>query len=138
MAETKQYTTPEQTAYAVILDWGMKVGFVILVATFLLYVLGIASPHIPVDDLPRYWTMPVGEYLKAADVHPGWTWLALVGKGDFMNFVGIAFLSAVTILCYARILPILVAARDNVYTAIAVLEILVLTLAASGILAAGH
>jgi hypothetical protein len=137
-SDNKQYTTPEQLAYATWLDWGMKIGFVMLLASFALYMFGVITPHVPVDELPKYWSMPVGEYLKAADVHTGWSWLHLVGKGDFLNFIGIAFLSAVTIVCYLRILPILFKNKDTVYAVIAVLEVLVLVLAASGILVVGH
>jgi uncharacterized membrane protein len=129
--------TEEQLAYATLLDVGMKVGLVMLVLTFIVYVFGILTPHIPVNDLPKYWAMPVKEYLKATDIHPGWAWLANVGKGDFLNFLGIAFLSAVTIICYMRIIPILMKKKDSVYTALAVIEVLVLVLAASGILRGG-
>lgn len=138
MTEKKQYATPEQLVYARVLDGGMKIGFVVLVAVFALYLLGVFEPHVPVSDLPRYWGMPVGEYMKAANVHAGWSWVHLVGKGDFMNFAGIAFLGGVTIFCYARILPILFRNGDRVYGAIGILEVAVLLLAASGILTAGH
>ncbi len=133
-----KYVTPEQLAYATLLNWGMIIGFVTLVASFILYAFGILTPHVPLEHLPHYWKMPVGEYLKAADVHIGWSWLHLVHKGDFLNFIGIAFLSGVTIACYLRILPILFKNKDMVYVAIAILEVLVLALAASGILASGH
>jgi hypothetical protein len=132
-----QYATPEQLVYADLLDMGMKVGFALLVITFLLYVSGIIEPHVPLSDLPHYWSMPVGEYLRAADVHTGWSWLGLIGKGDFMNFAGIALLGAVTIGCYIRILPLLLKNRDTVYGLVAIAEVLVLALAASGILVGG-
>jgi hypothetical protein len=138
MEEINQYTSAEQLAYAGWLDRGMKIGFVVLVASFLVYLLGWAAPHVPVDQLPELWKLPAAQYLKAADVHTGWAWLQLAGKGDYMNFVGIAFLSAVTIFCYLRILPIVLAEGDKVYTAIVVLEVAVLVLAASGVLVAGH
>jgi hypothetical protein len=79
----------------------------------------------------------VKEYLEATHIHPGWSWLGMVGKGDFLNFIGIAFLAGVTILCYIRIIPILFRKKDQVYGIIAVIEVLVLALAASGILRAG-
>jgi hypothetical protein len=132
-----QYATTEQLAYADLLDMGMKLGFALLVVTFLLYVTGIIEPHIPLSELPRYWSMPVGEYLRAADVHRGWSWVELIGKGDFMNFVGITLLAAVTIVCYLRILPLLFKNRDTVYGILAILEVLVLALAASGLLVGG-
>ena len=54
-----------------------------------------------------------------------------------MNFLGIAFLAGVTIVCYLRILPILFAKKDRIYALIALLEVLVLSLAASGLLSSG-
>ena len=62
----------------------------------------------------------------------------MLDKGDFLNFVGIAILAGVTILCYLAIVPTLLRKKDNAYLTMAILEVLVLTLAASGILAVGH
>ena len=133
----KLKATEEQLAYAKLLDMGMKLGLVMLVISFVIYVGGIFAPHVPVGDLPKYWSMPVKDYLKATDIHAGWSWLAMVGKGDFLNFIGIAFLSAVTIFCYMRIIPILFRKKDSVYGILAIVEVLVLVLAASGILKGG-
>lgn len=134
----RTYASAEQLVYASWLDVGMKVGFVALVASFAAYLFGLVTPHVAHDEVVRLWTLPVSEYLKATNTHTGWSWVYFIGKGDYLNFVGIAFLSGVTIACYARILPVLFAARDRVYAAIAVVEILVLGLAASGLLVVGH
>lgn len=138
MEPNKQFVSEEQFVYAGWLDIGMKLGFVLLLGTFFIYLSGVTTPHVPVTELPLYWSMPVNEYLQAANVHTGWSWLSLVGKGDFMNFIGIAFLSGVTIACFLRIAPILFRNGDTVYGVIAVLEVLVLALAASGVLVVGH
>lgn len=127
----------EQLAYATILDKGMKVGLLMLIISFIIYLTGILTPYIPVNDLPKYWGMSVHKYLEATGIHPGWTWLRLVGKGDFLNFIGIAFLSGVTAVCYIRIIPILFRKKDMAFGIIAILEVLVLVLAASGILKSG-
>jgi hypothetical protein len=129
--------TEEQLAYAQLLDGGMKLGLLALVVTFLVYVSGALPARIPVADLPRYWSMPVKEYLAATGVHPGWGWVGLIGHGDFLNFVGIAFLAGVTLVCYLAIVPIFVRKKDLVFAGIAILEVLVLALAASGVLDAG-
>lgn len=133
----KLQATEEQLAYSKLLDLGMKVGLVALVVTFFIYVFGIFSPYIPVEELPNYWKLPVKEYLKITGIHPGWTWLSLVGKGDFLNFIGIVFLAGVTILCYIRIIPILFRKKDTTYAILAIIEVLVLVLAASGVLKSG-
>ncbi len=129
--------TEEQLAYAQLLDVGMKLGLLALLVTFAVYVTGALPARIPVEDLPRYWSMPVKEYLAATGVHPGWGWVSLLGHGDFLNFVGIAFLAGVSLVCYLAIVPIFVRKKDLVYAAICVLEVLVLALAASGVLNAG-
>jgi hypothetical protein len=129
--------TEEQLAYAKLLDLGMKVGLLSLVVTFAIYLSGILTPHIPVNELPKFWSMSVHKYLETTGIHPGWSWLGMLGKGDFLNFTGIAFLAGVTLLCYVRIIPILFRKKDTVYGLIAILEVVVLALAASGILKSG-
>jgi hypothetical protein len=133
----KLKATEEQLAYAKLLDQGMKLGLLALVVTFIIYISGILSPFIPVQDLPKYWKLPVTEYLEQTGIHPGWTWLGFVGRGDFLNFLPIAFLAGVTIMCYIRIVPILFRKKDTTYAALAIIEVLVLVLAASGILKSG-
>lgn len=137
-ANGKQYASKEQLVYAGVLDRGMKIGFVMLVLTFVVYLFGFSAPHVPHEQLAQLWGKPVGEYLRATNTRSGWTWVSMIGKGDYINFVGIVVLSSVTVICYLRILPILISCRDKIFTAIAVLEVLVLALAASGILASGH
>jgi hypothetical protein len=135
--DKKTLATEEQIAYAKLLDNGMKAGFLGLVITFFVYLSGILTPHVPVSDLPLYWKMPVHKYLAAANIAPGWSWLNMLAKGDFLNFIGIAFLAGVTITCYLRIIPVFFKKKDPVYGILAVIEVLVLSLAASGLLKAG-
>jgi len=129
--------TEEQLAYAHLLDRGMKIGLLSLVVTFVVYMTGLLPPHVPVADLPRVWAMPVKGYLAATGSIAGWGWLRMLDKGDFLNFVAIAFLSGVTIACYLAVLPVFLRKRDRAYAALSVAEVLVLALAASGLLAVG-
>ena len=126
-----------QFAYARLLDVGMRLGLLLLLITSAVYMLGLAAPHIPVGDLPKYWSLPVKKYLAAAGVQAGWGWLSMLHKGDFLNFVGIAFLSGITILCYVAISPIFFRKKDMVYAWLSIAEVLVLALAASGVLTVG-
>jgi len=129
--------TEEQLAYAAILDKGMKFGLLMLMVTFTVYLTGILTPYLPVRDLPNYWGMPVHDYLAKTGIPHGWSWVGLIGHGDFLNFVGIVFLAGVTIVYYIRIIPILFRKKDTVYAVIAIIEVLVLVLAASGVLKTG-
>ena len=136
----------EQLVYAKVLEIGMYIGLVILFITFALYVSRAVTPAVPLDQVSNYWSQGVDDYLEAMNddflhlEHPptGWAWVTMLGKGDFLNFVGIAILAGITILCYLAIVPSLFRKKDNAYLAMALLEVFVLALAASGILAVGH
>lgn len=141
MAEVETNTvkaSEEQTLYANVLAVGMYAGLALLLLTFAVYVLGIMDPYLSFADLPKYWQMSSTDYLEAANVEQGWGWVALLGYGDFLNFLGIALLAGVTIICYLSITPLLIRNKDFIYATIALLEVFILALAASGILAAGH
>ncbi|MFN3406363.1 MAG: hypothetical protein ACK40E_01340 [Caldimicrobium sp.] len=127
----------EQLAYAVILDWGMKLGLLAIVITFLIYIFQIMPPYIPFNELTKLWKLNVHQFLEATGISSGWTWLKLITKGDFLNFLPIAFLAALTIFCYVRIIPIFLRKKDRVYTILALIQVLILLLAASGLLKVG-
>ena len=141
-----QETQGEQILYAKVLGIGMSIGLVTLFITFGLYVSGALAPAVPLDQVSNYWHLGVQEYLEVVNrdyLHmehspTGWAWVTMLAKGDFLNFVGIAILSGVTIVCYLAIVPTLLRKKDNAYVAMALLEVIVLSLAASGILAVGH
>ncbi|NWF75263.1 MAG: hypothetical protein HXY53_01580 [Nitrospirae bacterium] len=133
----KLKATEEQLTYARVLDLGMKIGLLILIVFFIIYVTGILPSYIPVNDLPKYWKLSVHQYLDATGIQQGWTWLKLLNRGDFLNFFGIAFLAGVTIICYIAVIPIFFRKKDKVYGVLAIIEVLVLLLAASGVLKTG-
>ena len=129
--------TPEQILYAKLLEIGMYMGLLILFITFALYAFGVMDPYIPLENISKYWTMNVNDYLHHTNIKAGWAWVGMLKYGDFINFVGIVILAGVTILCYAAIIPTLLKNKDRVYTVLALLEVIILTVAASGILGAG-
>jgi uncharacterized membrane protein len=129
--------TPEQILYAKFLEIGMYIGLLILLITFGLYAFGVMDPYIPLNKISKYWSMNVNDYLHHADIKAGWAWLGMLKYGDFLNFIGIAILAGVTILCYAAIVPTLLKNKDRVYAVLALLEVIILTVAASGILGTG-
>lgn len=137
MTNEKTKASEEQLAYANILNFGMWFGLAILIITFFIYISGVLPSYVSIDDLPKYWTMRVHDFNVALNAPTGWGWVAKVGKGDYLNFVGIAILSGLTILCYLRILPILNRKKDTAYVVLAIAEVLVLSLAASGLLKVG-
>jgi hypothetical protein len=137
MANEKTRASEEQMAYAGVLNIGMWLGLALLVITFFVYISGVLPTFVPINDLPKYWTMRVHDFNLALHAPTGWGWTAFIGKGDYLNFVPIAVLAGLTILCYLVILPILARKKDTPYLVIAIVEVLVLALAASGLLKVG-
>ena len=139
--DTTPVSTPgaseEQKRYAAVLGVLMKVGFVLLVITFILYLIGVPKPHVPVGDVSKYWGLKGERYLEAIDVEKGWSWVTRLGEGDFLNFAPIALLASVTAVCYLTIIPIFLKKKDAVFAVLAGLEIIVLVLAASGVIPSG-
>jgi hypothetical protein len=129
--------TEEQLLYANILNKGMLVGLLGLIVTFIIYGAGILEPKIPLEQVQNYWVMPVSDYLQQSGIHAGWAWLGNLGYGDMLNFLPIAFLSLLTIVCYLAILPGLMRKKDTAYVVLVIVEVVVLAVAASGILGSG-
>lgn len=121
--------------YARWLDHATRVGFAVSLVAFLVYVSGLVPAFIPPADLPRYWTLPVDRFIAATGAPQQWAWLALIGYGDVLNLAAVALLALVTPACYARLLPKLLEQRDWLQLALASAQVVVLLLAASGLLA---
>lgn len=127
----------EQLIYAELLFWGCWGSIALMIVTYLLYLFGIIDPYIPIKTVQQLWHLPSDEFLKQTNIHPGWTWITLIGKSDFLNFIGIAILGLLTIIGYLTLIPAYLKEGDKLYATIATLEVIVLLLAASGILGSG-
>lgn len=121
--------------YARWLDGASQAGFAISLGAFLLYVGGVLPAYLPLEDLPRYWTLPVHRFIEITGAPQGWAWLGQLRYGDALNLAAVALLGLVTPVCYARLLPALVAEREWVQAALALAQLVVLVAAASGLLA---
>lgn len=121
--------------YARWLDVATKVGFAVSLAAFLVYVSGWVPAFLPPADLPRYWSLPVGRFIAATGAPQQWSWLRLLGYSDVLNLGALALFALVTPACYARLVPRLLAQRDWLQLALACAQVVVLLVAASGVLA---
>jgi hypothetical protein len=136
--ESKAPVSEEQLRYAVLLDWGAKIGFAVMVLGFANYVLGLLPHHVPVAQLPGLWSLPLAEYLARTATPTGWRWLVLLAEGEFPGLAGIALLAGCSVVCLTAVAAVYARRGDRIYAAICTLEIAVLVFAASGILTTGH
>lgn len=137
MSNDKPKASEEQLVYANLLGKGALAGLGLLVSTFIVYISGILPNVVNFDSIQVYWKLRVVEYIHQTNSPTGWSWFGLLNNGDMLNFLGVAVLAGMTLICYLRIIPIFVRKKDTPYLIIAVLEIAILLLAASGILTAG-
>jgi hypothetical protein len=135
--ELKETHDPIQLRYARWLAWGTRVGLACLVLAFAAYVLGVA-PHVPIERLPVLWELSAPELLGETGVKPGWHWASLLHRSDMLLIAAIALLSSISVACVAAVIPAFAKRGDRVFVAICVLQIAVLLLAASGLLAGTH
>lgn len=134
----ERYASPEQLRYALVLGTGVKLGFVLLLVTFFLYLSGVLQPLIPVEQLPKYWGLPVDEFVRATGTPTGWGWLSQLARGDLLNLAGIALLAGISAIASASVLPVFARQREIAHLVICVLQIVVLVVSASGILSRWH
>ena len=128
----------EQLRYARLLDWGTNLGLVVLVLSFGAYVFGLVAPFVPLDQLARAWSQPVGTYLEMTASPTGWGWLALAQHGDIAGLVGIVILAGCSLICLLALVPMYLRRGDRAFAALCLAEVAVVALAASGWLSGGH
>lgn len=132
-------TAPQEARrYALLLDWGTRVGLLLLSVSFFAYVSGLVDPHVPLEHLPHLWILPVDEYLQATASPLGWGWLGKIHLGDYSNLLGIALLASCSIPPLLAVLLLFRQQQAPAYAIISAAVVLVLLLAASGWLSAGH
>ncbi len=132
------HIAPEQIRYAEWLRWSGWFGLALLVVAALLYVAGVLAPHVPVDELPRVWKMPSRELAAHIGGHGHWDWVALLHKGDMLSLLGIAVLAGCSALPLLAVVGIYLRRGDRLFALLCVLQVAVLVLAASGLVAVGH
>ena len=127
----------EQVLYANILFIGAWGGIAILLLTYFIYASGIIAPHVDKMTVIQHWGQGVHEYLTATQSPQGWGWVGLLGRGDYLNFLGLALLAGMTIFCYFFLVKGYFRQKDWTYMILCACEILVLLVAASGLLGSG-
>ena len=121
----KVTVSPAQLRYATTLFYLGLASFIIMLVT---------TPLVPLEEMPKLWVHRSAEYLARAHIPQGWGWIKLLNKGDMANFIGIALLASVTLICYVQLAWSFIKSKEGIMVVIAILEIIVLVTAASGIL----
>jgi len=137
--QDKQALQPsqDQIIYANLLVVGVWAGIAIMFVTYSIYLFELLPAHVDTSLIANVWNKGVGEYLEITRSPHGWGWVGLLAKGDFLNYIGFTLLGLMTLLCFIVLLRGYLRQKNWIFSIIAFLEILVLSLAASGILGTG-
>lgn len=127
----------EQIIYANLLLIGVWVGIFLMFATYFVYISGLLPSHVDMQLIAQNWGKGVHEYMQITHSPDGWGWTALLVKGDFLNYIGFALLGLMTVVCYLVLVRGYIREKNWIFTTISILEIVVLLVAASGILGSG-
>ena len=121
-----------QQLYARWLDAGTRTAFAASLVAFAVYLGGLLPAHVPLEALPRYWGLPVDEFLRRTATPPGLGWVSLIDRGEFLALASIALLPLVSLVCYLRLAFACAGLGERMQTALAAAQVVVLVAAASG------
>ncbi|MBI5276751.1 MAG: DUF1634 domain-containing protein [Burkholderiales bacterium] len=121
-----------QLRYALLLEWGARAGMAVLALSFLAYVTGWLPAHVAPQRLPQLWSQPVAQYVGQTGSPTGWGWLALLHEGDMLGLAGIGILSGCSAVALLALVPMYAAMRDRAFALLALVQAMVLLVAASG------
>ncbi len=122
-----------QHVYARWLEVGSRAIFAFALLSLAVYAAGLLAPAVPLEKLPRLWTLPAAQYLREAQIPGGWGWLRLVRFGDYLNVLPIAAFSVLSLVCSARVIPAFVRSGERTQAWLAALQVAILLLAVSGL-----
>lgn len=126
-----------QLFYANLLNRLTLIGFALLLIAFFIYISGIMGSYVPMKEVTQYWTQSSHHYMQVANIQPGWAWVSKIGHGDFLVYIPIVILAGVTMVCYLGVIFKFLKSQEYILVVIAILEVVVLSAAASGLLQAG-
>lgn len=118
--------------YGQILAWSMRAGLAALALALLAY---LAMPSaVPLSHMAEVWNAPASRWLEANALRPGPEW-ALQWRGtESLVLAAIAWLATCSIACLAAVLPVFHRRGERVAVVLCALQIVVLILAALGLL----
>ena len=139
MEETSDFeNASEQQLYARIVYHMNHLGLFFLVVGFVLYLTGMLAPHVPLEDLHKYWSLPLDQYLEKTGAPTGWQWISELSYGDAAPLLGVAVLASITIVCYLFLFIKFLQKGIRPLVAITVIELFLMLLSASNLIQIAH
>jgi hypothetical protein len=135
------YADGVQLAYAKILDIVAHVVIVALALGYVVYLFRILPLDLPIEAVAGNWHLSSTELASNYAVHNGWSCFSGISPllhGDAISYASIVILAMATTICLLTAIVMYLRGRNLLYAIMALLQVLVLSVAASGLLYAGR
>ncbi|MFO7781580.1 MAG: hypothetical protein R6W94_08110 [Spirochaetia bacterium] len=120
--------------YARILQRIVIIGSLLMLVSFVVYALELLPSAMEADRVPTVWHLPADEAAPLIDRPPLWHWVLAPHRADLLSLGSLTVLAATTPLGFAVLFVLLLRRRDFVYATMVFFQLVVLLLAATGML----
>ncbi len=136
-----RYADGVQLAYAATLDIVSHVVIVALALGYIVYLFRILPLDLPIEAVAGNWHLSSATLASKYAVHNGWSCFSGISPllhGDAISYASIVILAMATTFCLLTAIVMYLRGRNIMYAVMALLQVLVLSVAASGLLFAGR
>lgn len=127
--------------YAKTLDLVSHTVIVAMAVGYALYLTGLLPLSIPIDAIAENWHLSAADMLATLHHPSGWNFLTAPGgvlHGDIVSYMSIILLALATLFCLTVAIAIYLSEKKLLLFTIVLIQLLVLVVAASGIMATGR
>ncbi len=135
--DLSRYASDNQLLLATLYRFVTLIGFTFIAAGFVLYVSGVLPARIPVDEVSSYWHLSAQEYAAQTGTPYGWDLIREIATGDMISLASLVLMALAVIVCLVIMVFAFLKSRNLIFAAAAVVQTVVLVLAASGVVS-GH
>lgn len=125
---------PVQESYAALLVWFVRIALLGLFVSFALYATGLIPSTLDIAEVPDSWHLSAEAYAEATGGVTGWAWVRTLGEGRTLAFASLVLFPLGTLVMVTAATVLYLRNRVPAYAVITFLELIVLVVAATGVL----
>lgn len=135
------YADRVQLTYANTLEFVSHTVIILLAVGYVLYMTGLLPLEVPVSAIASHWHLSAAQMRETLHQPTGWSVFANPAgllHGDVISYISVIFLALATLICLASAVMVYIGEKMPVYLTISIAQVLVLLVAASGIMTGAH
>ncbi len=132
--EENRYASDTQLILAKLYRYVSVIGLIFMAVAFILYTSGLLPTSVPAEEVGSYWHLESGVYAVETGTLVGWEFLTNLSSGESLSFGSLVFMAVAIIVCLTIMIAVFFQKNNRLFALIALLQSIVLVLAASGII----